>query len=452
MEYTVEDLSPVKKKVAITTDPKEVEAAIMGAVALYKTSVQIDGFRKGKVPASVIEQRFRDRIYEEARQDLVNEVMSKLDVTPVSGINMVDGEPVMERGKGMNYSIEFEVLPTFDLPPYEGMEVEQEKTIVDDAEVEEVVERIRRDRAKLVPVDGDGPAVDGQVANIDFCAYENGQPLEGIKADGFDLALGEKQALEDFENLVKTIKLGCEAEGDITFPEDFLAKDLAGKTVTMKVKVHAIKERQLPAVDDELAKAVGVENVEKLKAGIRESYRSSRYNLNKGSAQKSMLDKLVKMVEFELPPSMVDVQARTLLADMRARMERQGKSLDSLGKTEEELLKEVQPQAEEITRMQVLLLAIAAKAKAAKRVNTALVEPADSEMKYFCRAFLLQLGLGGAEHRDMRSLLLNHLHGYAAFRTTEKMDAHRQKYADLRRQLRESDSEAQSEVTEHEKA
>ena len=172
MEYTVEDLSPVKKKVAITTDPKEVEAAIMGAVALYKTSVQIDGFRKGKVPASVIEQRFRDRIYEEARQDLVNvhinEVMSKLNVTPVSGINMVDGEPVMERGKGMNYSIEFEVLPTFDLPPYEGMEVEQEKTIVDDAEVEEVVERIRRDRAKLVPVDGDGPAVDGQVANIDF--------------------------------------------------------------------------------------------------------------------------------------------------------------------------------------------------------------------------------------------------------------------------------------------
>lgn len=99
-----------------------------------------------------------------------------------------------------------------------------------------------------------------------------------------------------------------------------------------------------------------------------------------------------------------------------------------------------------------LLLAIAAKAKAAKRVNTAPVEPADSEMKYFCRAFLLQLGLGGAEHKDTRSLLLNHLHGYAAFRTTEKMDAHRQKYADLRRQLRESDSEAQSEVPEHEKA
>lgn len=99
-----------------------------------------------------------------------------------------------------------------------------------------------------------------------------------------------------------------------------------------------------------------------------------------------------------------------------------------------------------------LLLAIASKAKAAKRVNTTLVEPADSEMKYFCRAFLIQLGLGGAEHKETRNILLNHLHGYAAFRTAEKMDAHRQRYADLRRQLRDSDSEAQQEVTEHEKA
>ena len=133
MEYSAEDLSPIKKKIVITTEPQEVEAAIMGAVALYKTSVQLDGFRKGKVPASVIEQRFRDKIYEEARQDLINvhinEVMQNLDVQPLSGIN-VDGAEALERGKGYAYSIEFEVLPTFDLPPYEGMEVEQEKVEV----------------------------------------------------------------------------------------------------------------------------------------------------------------------------------------------------------------------------------------------------------------------------------------------------------------------------------
>ena len=98
-----------------------------------------------------------------------------------------------------------------------------------------------------------------------------------------------------------------------------------------------------------------------------------------------------------------------------------------------------------------LLLAIADKAKAATRVSTVLIEPEENEMKYFCRGFLLQLGLGGAAHKELRGVLLNHLHGYAAFRTTEKMDAHKQKYAALRRQLREQDSEVQSEVTEHDK-
>ena len=106
MEYSAEDISPVRKKVVITTEAQEVEAAIMGAVALYKTSVQLDGFRKGKVPASVIEQRFRDKIYEEARQDLINvhinDVMQKLDVSPLAGVDVdgargVDGARVVDR-------------------------------------------------------------------------------------------------------------------------------------------------------------------------------------------------------------------------------------------------------------------------------------------------------------------------------------------------------------------
>lgn len=109
----------------------------------------------------MIEQRFRDKIYEEARQDLVNvhinEIMQALDVAPVSGITM-GGDDTFERGKGYTYSIEFEVLPAFALPPYEGMEVEQEKVVVKEPEVAEVIERIRRDRAQLVPVDGKGPA------------------------------------------------------------------------------------------------------------------------------------------------------------------------------------------------------------------------------------------------------------------------------------------------------
>ena len=364
MEYTVEDISPVKKKVNITTEPKEVEAAIMGAVALYRTSVQLDGFRKGKAPASVVEKRFRDQIYGEARQDLINvhinDVMQKLDVTPVSGLNL-SGESAFEKDSPFTYSMEFEVLPAFELPPYEGIEVEQEKVDITDADVDEVLARIRRDHAKLVPVDGVGPAVDGQVVNIDFSAFEDGKPVEGLGATGFDLALGERQALEDFEKLVKTVRLNEEGEGEISFPDDFLASDLAGKTLTMKVRVHAIKARQEPELNDDLAKLAGAESLEKLREGIAESYRRSRESLNKGAAEKKILDQLLKLVDFPLPDSLLEVQIRSLLADLRVRLERQGKSLDSLGKSEDALRAEVLPQATEITRSQVLLLAIAKK-------------------------------------------------------------------------------------------
>ncbi|MDR3357636.1 MAG: trigger factor [Desulfovibrio sp.] len=362
MEYKTEELSPVKKKVTITAEAQEVETAIAGAVALYKTSLRMDGFRKGKVPASVVEKRFHDKIYEEARQDLVNahinEIMQSLGVNPVSGIDL-DGQDTLERGKDYTYSIEFETLPAFELPPYEGMEEKQEKVVVKDEEVDEVIERIRRDNASLVPVDGDGPAVDGQVVNLDFAAYENGKPLENASAENFDLTLGERQALKDFETLVKTIPYGQEGEGEIHFPDDFIAPALAGKTVTMKVRVHAVKERRLPELDNELAKKLGLEKIEDLREKIADTYMKSRAGLNKGATQKRLLDRLVGMTDFPLPESMVDIQVNALLAAQKSRLERVGKSLESLGKSLEDMRGDVLPRARETTRCQVLLLSIA---------------------------------------------------------------------------------------------
>ena len=364
MEYSVEDISAVKKKVVINTEPQEVDAAIMGAVALYKTEVRLDGFRKGKVPPSLIEKRFHDKIYAEARENLINvhinDVLQKMQTTPLAGIT-VDAEQALERGVGYSYSVEFEVLPDIALPAYEGMEVEQEKAVVSETDVQRLLDRYRYERATIVPVEGDEPAKDGQIANIAFSAYEGDRPLENIKADNFDLVLGERQALKEFEDLVKTIPNGGEGEGQITFPQDFLAEDLAGKTVTMKVKVYAVKERKLPEVDDAFAKKLGKDTVEELRTAFSVSISKSRYELNKSAAQKTLLDRLLKMVAFELPPSMVDNAVRTLLYDMSARLQRQGRSLTGLGKSPEELRTEVLPQAEDMARAQVLLLAIAKK-------------------------------------------------------------------------------------------
>ena len=122
MEYTIEELSPVKRKISIVAEASDVDDAIARSVAYYRKSVQIDGFRKGKVPASVVEKRFQDHIYQEAHQALVNakvgEALAKAALEPISGIQFVDDGGALARGKGLSFSVEFEVLPTFDLPVY----------------------------------------------------------------------------------------------------------------------------------------------------------------------------------------------------------------------------------------------------------------------------------------------------------------------------------------------
>ncbi len=365
MEYVIEDLSPIKKKINVTLDAAEVDAAIAAAVAMYRTSVQLDGYRKGKVPATLVEKRFQEQIYREAKQDLINvhinEVMQEGGFTPVSGIELEGGD--LTRGEALSYSFSFEVLPDFELPKYEGLEVELEKTVVEPSEVQEVIDRIRRDKSTLHPVEGKEPPKDGQVAVVSFEAFENGEPVEGIKAQNFELTLGEKQALEGFEELVKTIPFGGEGEGDVSFPADFINTELAGKTLRMKVTVHSVKERRLPELNDDLAKSMGVEGVDKLRENIEQSYRNSRDGLHRAAAQKKMLDGLLKMVDFPLPESMVDLSVKNLLADMQGRLERQGKNIASLGKTYEELRAQVLPEAENITRAQVFLLRVAGREK-----------------------------------------------------------------------------------------
>lgn len=365
MEYTIEELSPVKRKISISAEASDVNDAIARSVAYYRKSVQIDGFRKGKVPASVVEKRFHDHIYLEAHQALVNakvsEVLAEAKIEPVSGIQFVEDGGALTRDQGLSFSVECEVLPTFELPVYEGMEVEKEKAVVTDDEVDAVIARIRRDRAELLDAAGEGPAADGQIAHISFEAFEDGKPVEDLKTEHFDLPLGEGQALEDFEKLVKSVKVGQTGEGDIAFPANFPAQNLAGKTLKIRVTVHAVKDRKLPEINDELAKQVGAESMDKLRQSIRDSYAHSRETAVRNAAQKKMLDKLLNGLEFPLPESLLDMQIRTLIAETSARLEQQGRKLADLGKSEEELRKDMQKQAEELTRIQVLLLAIARK-------------------------------------------------------------------------------------------
>ncbi len=364
MEYTVEDLSPVKKKIAVTVPVEEVNASLAATIAMYRTSMDLKGFRKGKVPASVIEGRFHKEVYSEATQELVNvhinEVIGEMKASPVSRIDFDGGELV--RDEVFSYTLSFEVLPEFELPNYEGMDVEQESVVVDEAEVDEVLDRIRNNMAEVVPLAENRPARDGEIAVIDFAAFENGEAIEGIAAQNFQMTLGQKQALEDFEALVKSIAPGEEKEGEVSFPADFINPEFAGKTVTMKVSVHSIQERRLPELDDNMAsKAGGFESVEKMREAVVQSYKQSRGQLSKSQAQTTMIESLLKTVDYPLPESMVEMYMENLFHEQAAKLERQGKSLTALGKTPEELRAELMPEAQKIAKTQIFLVAAARK-------------------------------------------------------------------------------------------
>lgn len=363
MQYVTEDISPVKKKITVTVPAEEAEAALAATIAMYRTSVTIDGFRKGKVPTGIIEKRFHDQVYKEATTDLVNvhinEIVTENKYRPVSRIDF-DGEDI-KRGADFVYNISFEVMPDFELPAYEGFEVEQEEAEVDEKEVKDVIERVRLGMADILAVGEDRAPEDGDIVVLDFEATdENGAPIQGVKADNFQLTLGEGQTLPDFESLVKSMKQGEEKEGPVSFPADFFNTEFAGRTVNMKAKLHAIKERKLPELGEAFAKkAGGFDNMDMFSLSIRESYLKSRTDLNKSAAQKTLLDNLLKLTDFPVPEIMLNDHVNMILGDLQDRLERQGKGLASLGKTEDVLREEVRPEAELRAKAHIFLLAVA---------------------------------------------------------------------------------------------
>ena len=212
MEYQVEEVSPVTRKISVQVPVEEVHAAISATVALYRRDVDVKGFRKGKVPSSVIEGKYRKKIIGEATTDLVNlhinEIMGELKATPVSGIEF-DGDELV-RDQPFEYALSFEVMPEFDIPSYAGIEVEEEIPEVDEKEVEAVFERMRSQLAELEPINEDREPQDGEIAVIDFKALKNGELFENFAADNFELPLGEGQTLGEFEDAIKSLKPGEE--------------------------------------------------------------------------------------------------------------------------------------------------------------------------------------------------------------------------------------------------
>ncbi|MCF8104043.1 MAG: trigger factor [Desulfohalobiaceae bacterium] len=363
MEYQVEDVNSVKKQVSVQVGSDEINAAIGAAVAMQRKDLKLSGFRQGKVPGSLVEQKFKKEIYNQAAQDLLNvhfsQILGEIGLEPLGGVD-VDAGPIT-RDQDYRYSFSFEFVPEIDLPEYHGLQAEKRKPVVSEEMVNNALERIRFENSTLELVKEERHPRDGDVAVIDFAAFQNGQPLENIKQDKFELPLGEAQALSDFEEIVKGLLPGQSGEGEVTFPDDFINQDLAGQTVTMQVHLNVIKERVLPAVDEELAqKVAGHGSVESLRKQIEENFHGYFENMEKSRVQKKLLDQLSAKTDFALPETMVERQLDGMLENKQKRLEQEGKSLEAEG-SPEELKEKLRPEAEELVKNHLILLEIAKK-------------------------------------------------------------------------------------------
>lgn len=365
MECVVEAVTTTRKKVAIVLSAEEVNAAIAGAVAEYRKDLALPGFRKGKVPAGVVERRFGEEIRGRATQDklqaAVEQALQDNKLIPISGIEMDNSNP-FAKDEAFTCSVSFDVLPTIEFPVYEGLAVDQTKAEATEDDIQEIMTRLRDSLAEAVDLTEDRLPQDGDVVDADYAGFdESGAPVDDVKGEHFSITLGQKQALDDFEALIKTARIGEEKEGPVAFPADYGHAPLAGKTVTFRIKINSIKARQLPEVNDDFAKKVGHDDLEKLRAAIVEHTSSSKAQAARGEAMKKLVDGLLPQVTYDVPESMIQARIGRILNERAMRLQRMGKSLDELGKSKDELTEEAKAEALETLRPQVFLMALARK-------------------------------------------------------------------------------------------
>lgn len=342
--------------------------------------VSVPGFRKGKVPRALFEKRFGvEALYQDAIDAILPEAyMNAIEETGIDPVDQpeIDIEQI-EKGKELIFTATVTVKPEVKLGQYKDLEVEEMDTEVTDEDVEAELTALQERYAELV-VKEEGKAEEGDTVVIDFDGYVDDEPFEGGKAENYSLELGSGSFIPGFEEQLVGMEPGEEKDVEVTFPEEYHAAELSGKPATFKVKLHEIKQKELPSLDDEFAKDVD-EDVETL-SELREKVTKRLEESKKAEAKRKLEDELVtkatENAEIDLPEAMIKNEVDRMMQEFTQRLQSQGMNLDLYyqfsGQDEDALREQMEGDAEKRVRMNLTLEAIA---KAEK------LEATDEELK-----------------------------------------------------------------------
>ncbi len=360
MKTTVEEVSSVKKKILVEIESEDVDKRINNAFKKYGKSAKIKGFRPGKVPMKVLERYYGDQVIYEVTNSIIQETlpqaMQETDTWPLNMPALENDTPVV-KGQDFKYAAVMEVRPEFEIKDYLGIEVEKEKCVISEDDVENQIEAILKSQGNLVPMTDDRAIEKDDYAIINYQGFEDDKAVDGIKAENYSVTIGTGNFYPGFDDELIGLKKGDKKEFTIDFKEDYINPKLAGKTIKFDVDVADIKVMELPELNDEFVKGLGVEfeTVDELKARIKEDLTAREEKRIETDLRNKIIEKISESVEFELPESLVEGEINASIENMRQSFYRSGASFEKLGLDLEKMKSELKPTAERNVKAALIL-------------------------------------------------------------------------------------------------
>lgn len=366
MSLQVEKLEKNMAKLTIEVSADEFSKAVEEAYQKNRGKISVPGFRKGKVPKKMIEQMYGKAVfYEDAANALIpgayEKALEECEETIVSSPK-IDVTQI-EEGKAFIFTAEVALKPEVTLGTYKGVEVDKIEISVTDEEVEADLKHQQENNSRVVTVER--PVADGDIAVIDYEGFADGVAFEGGKGEDYSLTIGSHSFIDNFEEQLIGKNAGEECEVNVTFPEEYHAKELAGKPVVFKVTVKEVKEKQLPELNDEFAGEVSeFETLDAYKEDIRKKLTEKKEAEAKNEKEDAVITAVIENAQMEIPEAMVETQQRQIVDEFAQRLQMQGLSMEQYfqftGLSYQHMLEQVKPQAERKIKSRLVLEAVVA--------------------------------------------------------------------------------------------
>ena len=410
MSLQVERLEHNMAKLTIEVPAEEVEKALQAAYLKERGKISLPGFRKGRVPRQMIEKMYGPEVfYDEAANRMISEAYAKaydeceLELVSQPKIEITQ----LEKGKEFIFTAEVAVKPEVKLGEYKGLKVDKVSTRVTQKEVDEEIDKERERNARTIDVT-DRAVQDKDQITLDFEGFVDGVAFEGGQASDYPLTIGSGAFIPGFEDQLIGANIDEEKEINVTFPEEYQAKELAGKAAVFKCTVHSIKAKELPELDDEFVSDVSEksETVDAYKAEVKAKIKERKENEGKQKREDQSVEQAVANAEMDIPEAMISFQSRQMVDDFARRIMQQGMTMEQYfqftGLSEEKMMEEFKPEAEKRIRTRLTLEAIVAAENievSEERLDEELQKMADS---YKMEVDKLKEYMGENEKKQMK--------------------------------------------------